>query len=56
MLTLNKTETVTKQIQVLDEISINSLKKVKIPDVIRFNLGVAYFIILTFLLMKLLFT
>ena len=30
--------------------------KVKTKDILKFNLGVAYFIVLTFLILKLLFT
>ncbi len=35
---------------------LNSIPQIKTKDLIKFNLGVAYFIILVFLMMKLLFT
>jgi hypothetical protein len=55
MLSFDKAETVSKQIQTVDEID-STLQKVKISKIIKFNLALAYFIILTFLLLKLLLT
>lgn len=40
----------------IENIDFQKITKVKTKDIIKFNLGVAYFIILTFLLVKLLFT
>jgi len=36
--------------------NISSLPRVRTKDILKFNLGVAYFIVLTFLVLKLLFT
>lgn len=56
MLNYNKNESSTGYIQSIDKIDFESVRKIKTSDVIKFNLGVAYFIILTFLLLKLIFT
>lgn len=36
--------------------NLSTISQVKIKDMIKFNLGVAYFIVLTFSVLKLLFT
>jgi hypothetical protein len=56
MLNYNDTKTVSRQINTFDNIRIDSFKKVKTSDIIKFNLGVAYFTALVFLLLKLIFT
>jgi len=53
MLNYQKAEVFEKTI---DNFSVLDKEKVKIKDVIKFNLGVAYFIVLCFFLIKLLFT
>ncbi len=42
--------------RIIDKINSEGLSKVKINDVIKVNLGIAYFIVLSFLIIKLLFT
>ncbi|HSP89143.1 MAG TPA: hypothetical protein VLN45_13485 [Ignavibacteriaceae bacterium] len=45
-----------QKIQSLENSIENSVPRVKTKDIIKFNLGLAYFIVLTFLVIKLLFT